>query len=163
MSTSLEEHIKQLKNRLSGGRDLLRDIRETGSIETLPIKGVEPDKRQLTLVPPSPDDPFFLATDEKDPESRRWLQSQGAVLIDDLLTKQDRREFGWPILVTDVKGVLEQAVLRQSYHFNGHALSSGAGGAVNLRAGSLWKGSRYQDFASRLGMSICRTCHMQRH
>ncbi|KAG8950710.1 hypothetical protein FRC03_012778 [Tulasnella sp. 419] len=73
MSTSLEEHMKRLKDWLRHGRDLLQDIRETGSIETLPIKGVEPDKRQLTLVPPSPDDPFFLVTDEKDPESRRCL------------------------------------------------------------------------------------------
>ncbi|KAG8918191.1 hypothetical protein FRC02_002550 [Tulasnella sp. 418] len=135
MESGLKEHMKRLKDRLRHGRDLLQDIRETRFLMTLPIKGVEPDKRQLTLFPPFPNDPFFLATDEKDPEARSWLRAHGAVLIDDLLTKEDRREFGWSILVTDVKGLLEQAVLGQSYYFYGHAFSSVAGGAANLRAG----------------------------
>ncbi|KAG8961209.1 hypothetical protein FRC03_005673 [Tulasnella sp. 419] len=132
----LGPHTKRIKSRLTDGRKILEQIRGSNVLITLPIRDVEPDKDYLILSPPLADDPFFLATDEKDPRIRKWLKRQGAVLIEDLLTPEDRREFGWSILVTDVKGLLEQALLGKSYYFYGHTLSSVAGGAVNLRAGN---------------------------
>jgi len=134
MEGSLQKHLERIKSRLDHGRDILADIHKSGQIKTFDAKGLVPDKDQLTLPPPKAGDPFYLATDEKDEESRKWLRSQGAILIDDLLTIEDRREFGWSIVVTDVMGVLEQAILARSYYFYAHAMSSVAGGAVNLRA-----------------------------
>ncbi|KAG8923727.1 hypothetical protein FRC02_010958 [Tulasnella sp. 418] len=134
MEGSLERHMERIKNRLERGRDVLAEIHTSGKIKTFDAKGLIPDENQLKLSPPKPGDPFYLATDEKDPKAQKWLREQGAVLIDDLLTIQDRQEFGWSLIVTDVLGVLEQAILGRSYYFYAHAMSSVAGGAVNLRA-----------------------------
>ena len=54
--------------------------------------------------------------------------------LDDLLTTDDRRAFGWPLLLTDVRGVLEQALLARSAYFYANAKSSVSGGVVNMRA-----------------------------
>jgi hypothetical protein len=51
-----------------------------------------------------------------------------------LLTIDDRRAFGWPIMLTDVVGLVEQAVLAHAYYFYAHAMSSYAGGVINMRA-----------------------------
>lgn len=62
------------------------------------------------------------------------MRENGAVFIGDLVTTDDRREFGWGIMLTDVLALVEQSVLARSYYFYAHAMSSVAGGAVNLRA-----------------------------
>lgn len=77
---------------------------------------------------------FYLATDERNPESLDYFTKHGAVLIYDVLTKEDRREFGWPLFLTDVVSLVEQAVLARGGYFVGHAMSSVSGGIVNLRA-----------------------------
>jgi hypothetical protein len=63
-----------------------------------------------------------------------YLADHGAVLVHDLLTIEDRDEFGWPLMITDVLGVLEQATLAHAAYFYAHAMSSVAGGVINLRA-----------------------------
>ena len=52
----------------------------------------------------------------------------------DLITIEDRRRFGWPLLITDVLGVVEQDLLARGGFFYAHALSSVAGGVLNIRA-----------------------------
>ena len=54
----------------------------------------------------------------------------------DLITIEDRRRFGWPLLITDVLGIVEQELLARGTFFYAHALSSVAGGVVNIRAAS---------------------------
>ena len=46
----------------------------------------------------------------------------------------DRRTFGWPLMITDIRAVLEQSLLAHSNYFYAHAMSSVAGGIVNMRA-----------------------------
>lgn len=58
----------------------------------------------------------------------------GAILVSDLLTIEDRRDFGWPLVLTDILGLVEQALLAHADYFYAHALSSYAGGTVNMRA-----------------------------
>lgn len=77
---------------------------------------------------------FYLATDERDPGNMQYLADHGAILVAAILTYEDRQEFGWSLLLTDVLGLVEQAVLSKSSYFYAHALSSYAGGTVNMRA-----------------------------
>ena len=56
------------------------------------------------------------------------------MLIDDILTLEDRREVGWPLMFTDVLAVIEQSLAVESAFFYGHVLSSFAGGVLNMRA-----------------------------
>lgn len=62
------------------------------------------------------------------------LVTHGAILTSSLLTPADRQAFGWPLLFTDVLGLVEQAVLARGHYFYGHGLSSFAGGTINMRA-----------------------------
>lgn len=78
---------------------------------------------------------FYIATDERNVTVIEHMKQNGAIFISDLLTAEDRRELdAWPLVFTDVLGVLEQTLLARSSFFYGHALSSVAGGAVNHRA-----------------------------
>jgi hypothetical protein len=77
---------------------------------------------------------IFLATDEHDPNGMAYLRNNSAVLIYDLLTIEDRREIGWPLLFTDILALIEQNLAAESSFFYGHALSSFAGGVLNIRA-----------------------------
>ena len=54
--------------------------------------------------------------------------------MSDLLTLDDRREFGWPLMITGVLALVEQQLLEYSAFFYGHAMSSLAGVVMNLRA-----------------------------
>jgi sensor domain CHASE-containing protein len=45
-----------------------------------------------------PDDRFFVATDERDPDALQVISDAG-----DLLEMEDRRAFGWPLMLTDVR------------------------------------------------------------
>ena len=77
---------------------------------------------------------YFIATDERDPSGIAYLRNNGAVLSSSLLTIEDRRAFGWPLMLTDVLGLVEQAVLAHAYYLYAHVLSSYAGGTYNMRA-----------------------------
>jgi hypothetical protein len=41
----------------------------------------------------------------------KYLRSQGALRIDDLLVPENRQLFGWPLLLTDVIALVDKAVL----------------------------------------------------
>jgi hypothetical protein len=77
---------------------------------------------------------FYVATDERDPEALKLFASEGAVLLTDLLTISDRRTIGWPLMLTDVRSIVEQELLAHSAYFTGVAMSSVTGGIMNMRA-----------------------------
>jgi len=134
MEGTVEAHLSRIKDRLAMGRDVLRELREN-ELAIYDIPGVTtPDRTVLDLDPPQDTDKFFLSTDERDPANLAYLADNGAILVSDLLTMDDRRAFGWPLLLTDVLGLVEQAVLARSYYLYAHAMSSYAGGAINMRA-----------------------------
>lgn len=76
---------------------------------------------------------FYIATDERSPEGLEYIRTHGAVLIQDLLFPEDRRLVGWPLLYTDVLALLEQSIMAHAAYFYAHAMSSVAGGVVNMR------------------------------
>jgi hypothetical protein len=77
---------------------------------------------------------FFLATDERSPNALKYLRSQGALRIDDLLVPEDRQLYGWPLLLTDVVALVDQAVLVNAVFLHATGLSSLTGGVINMRA-----------------------------
>ncbi|EJU05830.1 hypothetical protein DACRYDRAFT_113862 [Dacryopinax primogenitus] len=130
---SIQEHWGRVNERLKQGRALLRELRHKPK-ETYDVPAVQPYSGWKGAYPPADDDPFFLATDERDPEYLAFLRNHSAILINDLLTSEDRQELGWPIMMTDFLGLLEQAILARSAYFIGRMESSVSGGALNMRA-----------------------------
>ncbi|KAH7882455.1 hypothetical protein F5I97DRAFT_1817012 [Phlebopus sp. FC_14] len=135
MEADFKQHLERIKRHLREGRDILISM-HGGVAGTYNVPDATPDLSLVSLDPPEPDDKYYIATDERDPENLQYLREQGAVLITDLLTKDDRIKFGWSIMLTDVLSLLEQATLSRAAYFYAHALSSVAGGVMNLRAGS---------------------------
>lgn len=85
------------------------------------------------------------------------MRDHSIKLFEDLVTEEDRREFGWPLLYSDVIALVEQNSKHSSIYFlffasghfdsppllvigqgagyfYAHALSSVAGGILNIRA-----------------------------
>jgi len=89
---------------------------------------------QIKFPPPLPDDRFYIATDERDPDALRVISDAGGVFLTDLLKMEDRRTYGWPLMLTDVRALVEQLVLVRSAFFYGHMLSSYSGRVANIRA-----------------------------
>ena len=114
------------------GRNILEQL---GDARTHDIEGVEPNPELSTLSPPLPNDRFYVATDERDPDAVEVIRKEGGVFLSDLLTMNDRRKYGWPLLLTDVRAVVEQSLLAYSAYFYGNLMSSFAGAIVNKRAG----------------------------
>jgi hypothetical protein len=131
MESTPEAHVRRVKERLQSGREILEHI---SNLATYDLHGTKPNLEQIMLPPPLPDDKFFVATDERTPEGLKVIRDAGAVLMMDLLTMEDRRDFGWPLIITDVMALVEQAVLFHSAFFYGHAMSSLAGVITNMRA-----------------------------
>ncbi|KAH8993710.1 hypothetical protein EDB92DRAFT_374969 [Lactarius akahatsu] len=134
MERNPEAHVQRVKERLQTGRFILADLYDHGHRTMCDIEGAQPDPEQATLPPPRAEDPFFVATDERDPEALRKIAAAGAVFVSDLLTMEDYRAFGWPLMFTDVMGLVEQQVLVRGGFFYGPGLSSFAGSVVNMRA-----------------------------
>ena len=135
MEKDPEAHIGRVKGRLQAGRTVLADLHESGDWTTWDVENVQVNLEQATLPPPQAGDPFFVATDERDPDVLRIFAAAGAVFMSDLLTIEDRRTYGWPLMITDLVSLFEQELLALSGYFYGHCLSSFAGGIVNMRAG----------------------------
>ncbi|KII86439.1 hypothetical protein PLICRDRAFT_114277 [Plicaturopsis crispa FD-325 SS-3] len=133
MEKSIVDHLARIKRRLDGGRAILGLISDL-DIHPYAIPEGHVDYSILNMKPPRDGDQFYLATDERDPDNLLYLSQNGAVLIQDILTIEDRREFGWPLMLTDVLALVEQAVLVRGHYFYGHAMSSVAGGVSNMRA-----------------------------
>ena len=135
MEGALEKHFNRIQSRLSKGGAMIRTLVKEGvQWGTYDIPNVKPDESFSKLKPPREGDKFYLATDERDPEGIKYIREHGAVLISDLLSPEDRRLVGWPLLVTDVLALLEQNVMSHAAYFYAHAMSSVAGGVINLRA-----------------------------
>ena len=120
--------LRPTKERLRIGRSVLVDLHNRGHWTTWDTDDVQPDPEQTALLPPGAEVPFFVATDERDPDTRRKIAGAGAVFVSDLLTAEDRRSFGWALMITDVMALVEQQVLVHSDYFYGHCLSSFSGG-----------------------------------
>ena len=131
MEPTPDAHVQRVKGHLQTGRSVLEHL---SNISTYDLEGAQPDLEQVTLPPPLPDDRFFVATDERSPEALQVIHDAGAVILTDLLTLEDRRDFGWSLMISDVRAIVEQAVLFHSAFFYGHALSSLAGVITNMRA-----------------------------
>jgi hypothetical protein len=131
MESTPEAHVQRVKERLQSGREILEHL---SNLATYDLQGTRPNLEQIMLSPPLPDDYFYVATDERSPEGLKAIRDAGAVLMMDLLTMEDRRDFGWPLIITDVTALVEQAVLFHSAFFYGHAMSSLAGVITNMRA-----------------------------
>ena len=123
--------MQRVKERLASGREILEHI---SNLATYDLEGAKPNLEQVMLPPPLPDDNFYVATDERSPEGLQSIRDGGAVLMMDLLTIEDWRDFGWPLIFTDVMALVEQAVLFHSAFFYGHVMSSLAGVITNMRA-----------------------------
>ena len=131
MERKIEDHVKRVKNRLEIGRSVLGHL---VNITTYDIESTKPDIEQISLPPPLPDDRFYVATDERDPDALRVIRDAGGVFLNELLEMEDIRAFGWPLMLTDVRALVEQLVLAHSAYFYGHTISSCAGRIANMRA-----------------------------
>ncbi|TFY57376.1 hypothetical protein EVG20_g8576 [Dentipellis fragilis] len=131
MENTPEAHITRVVQHLDAGREILQNLT---NLTTYDIPNVKPDQAQLYREVPAADDPFYIATDERDPDALDIIASHGAVFFEDLLTIEDRRAFGWALMLTDVRALVEQAILARGAYFYAHSMSSVAGGITNMRA-----------------------------
>jgi hypothetical protein len=131
MNKNIEIHVQRVKNRLEIGRSILGHLE---NLTTHDIKNVEPDLDQTAIPPPLPDDKFYVATDERDPDAVRVIRDAGGVFLTDLLEMEDRRALGWQLMFTDVCALVEQSLLAHSAYFYGSTISSFAGRIANMRA-----------------------------
>jgi len=131
MASPIAEHVERVKDRLERGRVALTHL---SNLSTYDLAGVKPNLEQITVPPPLAGDHFYIATDARDPDELRIVADAGAVFLWDLLTIEDRRAFGWPLMFTDVRAVVEQVVLAHGGFFYGHSMSSFSGVIVNMRA-----------------------------
>ncbi|KEP48068.1 O-FucT domain protein [Rhizoctonia solani 123E] len=134
MENSIENHLGRIKQRLSNGRKVLHEIYDSKQIQIYEVPNVEPEQEVFHRPPPREGDSFCIATDERSKDGLEYIRKNGGVLILDLLTLEDRQDFGWPIMITDVLAIIEQTVLSRSAYFHAHVMSSVAGGIVNMRA-----------------------------
>lgn len=74
-----------------------------------------------------------MATDDHTMYNVGLIRSLGGVLIEDLLTPEDRALGGWEMLYSDLVALVEQIVMSRASYWNAHAMSSLAGGVINLR------------------------------
>ncbi|KAG8701332.1 hypothetical protein FRC09_005427 [Ceratobasidium sp. 395] len=131
---NIQAHFARLKRRLATGRGILEQLHKEHQFQTYQVPGIKPEFEVFNREPPKEKDPFYLATDARTDQNKKYFRENGAILIDDLLTLEDRQTFGWAIMLTDVLAVLEQSVLSHSAFFVGHEYSSVTGGVVNMRA-----------------------------
>ncbi|KAG8899389.1 hypothetical protein FRC01_010563 [Tulasnella sp. 417] len=134
MESSISDHLSRVQRHLKEGILILRKIHEEGKVTPFQIPDAVPNETQLTYEPPRDGEWFYIATDERDIVGLDYIRKNGGVLFGDLITIEDRQKFGWPMMITDVIALVEQVVLSHSYYFYAHAMSSVAGGAVNMRA-----------------------------
>ncbi|VDB91195.1 unnamed protein product [Peniophora sp. CBMAI 1063] len=126
-----ENHLNTVKSHLEYGRNFLGGIEK---VQPYTVPDIEPNLSLVLNDAPHPGDPFYLATDERDPDALKTFAEGGALRLADLLTMDDQRELGWPLMLTDIRALVDQEVLARSAYFSGSALSSVAGGIINMRA-----------------------------
>ncbi|EIW86739.1 hypothetical protein CONPUDRAFT_78988 [Coniophora puteana RWD-64-598 SS2] len=129
-----DTHVAQLKQVKEKLEDGVTYIESHPTVEPYDIPDMTPDPAVQHRKPPQHGDKFYVATDEQKPDILAYFSDNGAIMISDLLTIEDRREFGWPILFNDILGLVEQATLARASYFYGAAMSSFSGGVINRRA-----------------------------
>ncbi|KAK0439354.1 hypothetical protein EV421DRAFT_1713397 [Armillaria borealis] len=138
MEKTPEEHMTRVKSHLKKGREFISAVRrgnETLRTCNVPVPEIRPDVDILKKKAPLAGDRFYVATDERDTTILEGFRNEGAVFMDDLLTIGDRRgKLSWALMLTDFRSLVEQIVLSRAAFFYGHAMSSVAGGVMNLRA-----------------------------
>jgi len=136
MESRIEDHTRRVKEHLADGRKAVASLRAP-DIRAYDVPDLTADRSVLYRHLPLEGDKFYIATDERDIGNLTYLAENDAVLVYDLLTIEDRHSFGWPLMFTDVLAVVEQATLARAAFFYAHAMSSVAGGVINLRVGFL--------------------------
>ncbi|KAF8329077.1 uncharacterized protein EI90DRAFT_2924656 [Cantharellus anzutake] len=132
---TLEHQFDRIKASIAHGAKILRNmVKNNVTWTTYNVPNVTASASFSHALPPSEGDKFFLATDERSKQALTYFRENNANLIMDLLTPDDRRMVGWPLLFTDVLGILEQVVMSHAAFFRGYGYSSVDGGVVNLRA-----------------------------
>ncbi|VDB87335.1 unnamed protein product [Peniophora sp. CBMAI 1063] len=131
-SRSHEGHMRMVKSRLLDARHLLETI--GGNVQPYSVPNASVDPSLAERPPPAEGDPFYLATDERDVTARAHFREKGAILLPDILSQDDLDELGWPLLLTDIRVVVEQELLARAAYFTGTHMSSVAGGVLNMRA-----------------------------
>ncbi|TIB36988.1 hypothetical protein E3P86_02327 [Wallemia ichthyophaga] len=124
MEANFNDHLDRIKDHLNSG-----------------IQMINKNPKYLHKISGSNDSPkmpqqgdyFYIGTDERNATNLEYVRSQGGVLLSDIVTPTDRDELGPIALYTDVLSLLEQLIMANSAYFYGFALSSVAGGVVNLR------------------------------
>lgn len=136
-------HFERIQSRLNRGREILEQLHQSTALpKTYDVPFVQPNGLTRLRQAPLEGDAIYLATDETDPAALEYLRNNSVVLFKDITTIQDRREFGWPIVFTDVVALVEQAIMGiGAGYFYGHALSSVVGGVINMRANMGWEPS----------------------
>ncbi|KAG6379179.1 hypothetical protein JVT61DRAFT_11621 [Boletus reticuloceps] len=135
MQPDFGDHLQRIHDRLDAGRDILQSI-TAESLATYAIPDVVVNPELIRHHLSQKDDSIYIATDERDPGNLAYLRDHGVIRAPDLITIEDRRRFGWPLLITDVLGIVEQDLLARATFFYAHALSSVGGGVINIRAAS---------------------------
>lgn len=135
MEGSIRDHLGRILHRLANGRQLLERIQYTEP-QPYDVPDVHPNNF-ASRQPPLDGSFIYLATDERSEEGQRMLRESHMVLFSDLVTMTDRRDFGWPLLYSDVIALVEQQIIGSgAAYFYAHAMSSVAGGILNVRGAS---------------------------
>ncbi|KAI0034661.1 hypothetical protein K488DRAFT_77072 [Vararia minispora EC-137] len=124
-------HLTRVKARLEQGR---QELEQMDDVHLYEVPDVQPNIALFARDPPKQGDPFYVATDERDPDVLQLFRDGGAILLSDILVTDDYRAIGWPLMFTDVRAIVEQALLARAACFCGTAGSSVSGGIVNMRA-----------------------------
>ncbi|EJU02506.1 hypothetical protein DACRYDRAFT_22127 [Dacryopinax primogenitus] len=135
---SLEQHIEIVKSKLDLAPAILTDILNNQTTDVLENSGEQMIPTMLQSQIPYTSDPFYIATDERNPWALDYIRSQGGLLITDLFEPEDRHIVGWPLLITDILALAEQHVLARAAYFYGSGMSSVTGGVINLRSVNGW-------------------------
>ena len=87
-----EAHAQRVKERLQTGRIILVDLHDRGDSTTWEdMEGTQPVLEQTTLPIPRAEDPFFTATDERDPDILCKFAAAEVVSMSNLLTMEARK------------------------------------------------------------------------
>ncbi|KZO94281.1 hypothetical protein CALVIDRAFT_484730 [Calocera viscosa TUFC12733] len=132
---SLARHMDLVKSKLSLAPEIWQEIRSREAADTLGELDAHVNPEDDI---PRIDDPFYIATEERNPQALDYMRSQGGVLIMDLLKPEDRQIVGWPLLISDILALAEQHIMGRSAYFYGNSMSSVTGGVLNLRAINGW-------------------------
>jgi hypothetical protein len=130
-STVFETHVKRVRGAFADGLAWLQRGLDLDLQGRYLAGGSARESYSIPL--PLLTDPYFLATDETDANILTWTRKHGGVLLSDLMTAEDEARLGPAAMISDWRGLVEQAVMSRSAFFFGSKLSSFTGGVMNQR------------------------------